>query len=280
MRSIFEYNDYRKYIADYYAEKKRTTGYFTYRYFAQIAGFSSPVFIKLVIDGKSNLRTQSTEKLCRAMELQKSEAEYFAELVKFQQAKNPENKRDALESLRSLNQEFGVQVLDTDQYDYYENWYNSVLREIAPNVDSGLSEKELGELVYPPIGARDAKKSLKMLKEKELLSQDDDGNYIQSKRLLSTGTEFESLAVRAHHSKMAKLASESVENIAKEERDISGMTMGVSEEVYNKLREEIRLFRQKVMKIVSEDEQVDRVYRLNFQLFPLSEKLNKKAGEK
>lgn len=277
MNEIFTYNNYRTYLKDYYLEKKRTTGYFTYRYFAQIAGFSSPVFIKLVIDGKTNLSSRSVEKLSRAMGLTNGEREYFENLVRFNQAKKSEQKRQYLQKLRDLNKRFSVEVLDTDKYDYYTRWYHSVLREVAPNADVGDDYKALGELLLPPIKRRETGRAVKLLLELGLLERADDGTLKQAQKLVSTGSEVESLAVRDLHAQMANLARDAIEQVPKDERDISGITVGLSNETYATIRQEIKEFRERLMKLVADDTTpVERVYRLNLQLFPLSERLDAK----
>jgi len=55
MESLFTYTDFRKYLADFYEEKKQTTRYFTYRYFSQKAGFKSPQPAPADQQGKRNL---------------------------------------------------------------------------------------------------------------------------------------------------------------------------------------------------------------------------------
>ena len=55
MRPITEYQDYREYMRDFYAERKRSS-YFTWRKFASLAGFTSPAYLKLVSDGKTSRR--------------------------------------------------------------------------------------------------------------------------------------------------------------------------------------------------------------------------------
>ena len=47
MKEIIEYTDYRKFIQDYYDERKRSSA-FTWRDFARVAGFSSAVYLKYV----------------------------------------------------------------------------------------------------------------------------------------------------------------------------------------------------------------------------------------
>lgn len=64
---VVEYLDYRKYIMDYYIERKSSIGFTTWRAFAQKAIFSSPVYLKQVADGKCNLSSAAAERVAKAM---------------------------------------------------------------------------------------------------------------------------------------------------------------------------------------------------------------------
>ena len=57
------------------------------------------------------------------------------------------------------------------------------------------------------------------------------------------------------------------------ERDMSGLTMGLTRRAYEKIRKEIADFRRRIVAIASEEDDTEQVYRLNLQLFPLSERL-------
>ena len=90
--SIFEYEDYRVFLGDLYSFYKVDKSYFSYRYFSKKAGFSSPNVLKLVIQGERNLTATSIEKFSRALKLTKSEDEFFAYLVQFNQANTEEER--------------------------------------------------------------------------------------------------------------------------------------------------------------------------------------------
>ena len=45
MINIFEYQNYRLYLKDYYQEQKSTKKYFSYRYFSKKAGINAPAFL-------------------------------------------------------------------------------------------------------------------------------------------------------------------------------------------------------------------------------------------
>ena len=54
MKPIVEYDDFRKYMRDFYEDRKRCSA-FSWREFSKKAGFSSPSYMKVVCDGKSKL---------------------------------------------------------------------------------------------------------------------------------------------------------------------------------------------------------------------------------
>jgi uncharacterized protein (TIGR02147 family) len=272
MKKIFEYDDYRRFLTDYYMEKKKSTGYFTYRYFAALANFSSPVFLKLVMEGKSKISEKSIASLTVAMNLTPPEAKYFATLVHFNQAKSFEAKKRFFAELRSISENAKVAIVDADQYDFYANWYTSVLRELIPSCQGSVSTAALRKMVYPSISAREVKKALALLVRTGLLAKKDDGSYAQTTKLISTGSEVESLAVRDLHLQMSRLASSAIENVPKEDRDISGLTIGVSAKTFERIAKELEEVRSRIMAMVVDDPKVERVYRLNLQLFPLSKK--------
>ena len=87
MSPIVEYKDHRQYILDYYHDRKRR-GAFTWRAFAAQAGFGSPVYLKLVCDGKKKLSADAVDRVIKAMSLSAFEAEYFRAMVAFNYAKD------------------------------------------------------------------------------------------------------------------------------------------------------------------------------------------------
>lgn len=56
---------------------------------------------------------------------------------------------------------------------------------------------------------------------------------------------------------------------------MSGVTIGLTRQAYEKIRKEIAEFRRRIVAIATEDDETEQVYRLNVQLFPLSERLEK-----
>ena len=103
MKPITEYKDYRKFMQDFYDERKRT-GAFSWREFSKLAGFASPTYLKLVCEGKSGLSKVKMKQVSKAMGLTGYEEEYFSLLVVLAKATKDADKKEAL--LSSLREVF------------------------------------------------------------------------------------------------------------------------------------------------------------------------------
>lgn len=95
--SVFEHIDFRAFLRDHFDASKRLKPHYSYRYFARRAGFSSPNFLKLVVEGKRNLSRAMTESFAKALGLDAKESAFFADLVAFGQAETLAEKSRAFE---------------------------------------------------------------------------------------------------------------------------------------------------------------------------------------
>jgi uncharacterized protein (TIGR02147 family) len=270
MRSLFEYIDFRKYLADFYAFKKKNVRGFSYRYFSAKAGISSPVFLKLVIEGKRNLSRAGIEKFSAALQLTKKERMYFKNLVLFDQAKSADEKQEHYAVLRSIDNAVSEKALEADQYDYFGNWYNAVIRELAAMFDFKENYELLGRCVRPPITAREAEKSVELLMRLHLLKRRPDGTYEQADAALATSPDIGLLAVRQFNREMVLKAAAAVDELDREKRHVSGLTFTVSPAMYKMICTEISVFKDRIVSLVNRDDAGCGVYQLNVQLFPVS----------
>ena len=277
MKTIFEYRDYREYVRDFYESRKKCSA-FTWREFAKLAGFSSSGFLKLVCDGKTRLSKVGVEKVLSAMNLSGAQAEYFRLMVSFCDSQQPDVRRTSFERMMKIASENRVEFLEAKSFAYFSSWANPALRELAP-IMKGASPLEMGHTLVPAISAAEARESLDLQESLGLLKKDECGNYVQTSEGVSSTREVISATVVNMQKQYAHLAAESLERYTREYRHISGMTMGLDREAYERLAAELDAFRKKVAEIVSNVKSYDRVYRMNLQLFPLSKKVEKNEKE-
>ena len=276
MKAIYEYLDYRRYMQEFYEERKRCSA-FSWREFSHLAGFSSSNYMKLVCDGKTRLSKVGVERVAMAMELEGSAKEYFAQMVVFADSDDEAKKNAALKRMRELAKENKVRTLSADAYAYFSEWYNPVLRELAP-MNPGAKPMELSKLCYPEISATEIRKTLDFLIQMGLLKKHDEYHYEQTEKVVMGVAGMVPPAMRPMHRQMAKLAMDAIDNVPVEDRSFAGATMGISRDTYRRIACEAEKFRQKVVAIASEDKHGEQVYRLNLQLFPLTRRQEENHG--
>lgn len=275
MEPVLSYIDYRQFIKAFYEEKKKSSK-LTYREFAKLAGFSSPVFIKLVIEGKANLRKSSIVKLCNAMELKKKDRSYFKNLVLFCQAKDVETKMQYLDILKGIQSTLSINKLCEEQFKYFSKWYHPVIKELLDIIEFDGDYDKLGQLVNPQITGREAKQSVKLLLDLKLIEKIKDGQYKATHKFISTsGLSIGTLAIRNVQKKLASLAGSAVDSTPKKDRDISGVSISISSKSMEKIKDELAKCRKRILEITSEDSMSDSVYRVNLHLFPISKTVPK-----
>ena len=278
LKSIIEYQDYRQYILDYYTERKRCSA-FTWREFAKLAGFASGSYLKLVSDGKTRLVEEGAKKTAIAMGLLDYEYDYFMLLVQYENAKNDQQKKKYFEQIQEITSAHKVKLLGSDSYAYYESWIHSVVRELAPNMP-GTKPLEIAKAIRIPVTAAEISDSLNFLTKNKFLTVDENGNYHQSDKLLTTGRlNFVSIPVHSLIRQMGEFALQAFDDLSISERFFSGLTMGVTEKSYNKVIDELKECRQKIFAAVSAEDETEKVCRLNIQLFPLTKNIKKSSSE-
>ena len=277
MKDILEYTDYRLYIADYYADRKAKSA-FTWQEFANAAGFTSPVYLKYVSEGRFNLSEDAAVRVAQAMDLAGFEPEYFCEMVKFDHAKNDAEKKAAFNRMLAIADAHKAKILEGDSFRFFSDWKNPVIRELAPAMP-GAKPLALAHACRPRVSAAEVSETLKFLVNADLLQKGEDGNYRQTEKSVTTGPmNATPVAVRGLHRQMGEIALEAIDGESQDDRNFSGLTLGVTRGAYEEIVKEIAEFRKRVVAIATRDNETDEVYRMNIQFFPMTNKgLNKKG---
>jgi uncharacterized protein (TIGR02147 family) len=273
MNQIFEYMNYREYLRDFYEARKSDMPFYSYRLFSQKAGFSSPNVLKLAIDGKRNLTKDSVFRFCMAMGLNRKESEYFENLVFFNQSKTLREKNSYLSAMMKFRAKSGVKTIEKDEYSYYSQWYNPVIRELVTSFDFNNDYRKLGRAVVPAISAADAEKAVNLLLDLGFIEKQDRG-FVKTSVSLSTGQTVRSIAVANYHKAMMGKASEAIERFRSSERDIESLTLGVTDETYRIMMKKAQDFLlNELLPLAEADKKTERVIQVNLQMFPLSSQI-------
>lgn len=268
MRSVFEYTDYRRFLADFFEAKKAMGAPWSQRFIQQKLGVKSSGYIANILSGKKNISDEQAEHLAVILGLGKREETFFLALIRFNQATTLEERNRHFRSLReyTLGQ---AAKLAPERHSLFKRWYHVALVELVQCRKAGITPERLVESLVPSPGVAAVREALAELESWGFIKLAG-GRYVRSEPTLTTGDDIQSLAVANFQRETIDLAREAMDRFGLSERDISCLTLALSEKSALKVREEVRAFRKKLLAISEQEPNPDRVTQINFQIYPLA----------
>jgi uncharacterized protein (TIGR02147 family) len=271
MVNIFDYQDYRKFLKDIYDDRKKKSKKLSYRKLAQKVGFNSAGFFTNIITGKRGISPQIAQRFAEFFRLKIKEKEYFKMLVLANQAKKQTLKKYYLDKAITIKR-IKFKIKDIDSHQFYTKWYYTAVRELLDIKPYKGDLRNLARSLYPSITPREAQKALDLLEELKLIKKNKNGVYQQTSDFITSGSEINSASLATFHMETADLAKRAIDKCPVSRRNISTLTLGLSEEGYETVVQRIREFRKELMQIARNEQKKDRIYHINFHMFPMSKK--------
>jgi uncharacterized protein (TIGR02147 family) len=266
----YDYQDYRRYLEEWFDHRKSLNRHFSHRLFAAKAGIKSCGYFTEVVNGTRNLSRAALPRFVKGLGLDAAEAAYFERLVAFNHAKTSSSKQALYAQLiQALPPK--AQQLRLGQMEYFSKWYYVAVREALSICMVRDDYEELAARLQPRITAAQAKAAVRLLADLGLVEKDETGRWrARHATLLSKREESEPLLVRAFQAEMMQKAREALESVPQEHRDISTVTMSISAAGMARIKQAVEEFRGRIRDIVRADKGEDRLAQLNIQVFPLT----------
>lgn len=268
MPTVYEFLEYRQYLKAFFLEKKDSR-HFSHRAVLQKMGITSSGFLANIISGKRSLTISQAEDISRIFGHSEAEARYFKTLVYFSRAKTNGEKNDFFEQLIAYRRP-RMKTLEAEELSLFRRWYYVVIREMMDYYQFIDDYESLAARIDPPIKVSEAREAVADLEKMGLLIRDEEGRCRQAEAVVSTGDEIRSLHVVNFQMQMLDMAKRAIEHFKEDERDISGLTLTVSENKMAVVKNELRKFRKKLLQLTSDGSGADRVIRCNIQMFPVT----------
>lgn len=273
--NVLLYSDYRLFLKEYYQTRKAADPHFSFRYLSLRAGINSSAFYKYVIDGKRNLTKSTILKTCAALKLGDQDAEYFENLVFFNQAKSIREKNLYFDKLTQLRGDYDQRRIQEDQYAFYGDWRHSAVRELVGCLRHAKDFKTLADRLTPPATPTQVEESIALLARLGLIKKNARGGWKQTDAVLTTGGQVEAPIIIALQKQMLHLALEAFDRSQPSERLMSSTTFGISAATFDLFRKKIRECKAELLELARHDPKPERVYQLNLNFFPLSREVEK-----
>jgi uncharacterized protein (TIGR02147 family) len=272
-KAIAYYTDYRKFLRDYYASRKKKIPHFSFRVLAESVGFSSESFLRMAMEGKKNLTKESAGKIAKALKLNKKASEYFENLVFFNQAKDFESKSRFLAKIDLFRKRNNPELLRPKEYDYLKVWLHAVMREVVAFPDFEEDPKKIARAFAFPVHPLDIQKSLNFLLENGFIGRDAGGKLVKRAATIGTGSipenEELTLIAKKYHLQILELARTALTDMPRDMRSITATTLSLSKQGYEVALKRIENLRYELLELAAADANVDRICQLTVNLFPL-----------
>lgn len=275
--TVYEYTDYRQYLRDYYENQKRSAPGFSYRSFASMANLASPNYLKLVIDGDRRVTDRNLPAFVRGLKLNKTEADYFKNLVMYQESRDIDAKQSFLtEALRiRVRQSMHPHEIDHARVEILKSWHHWVIREMVLLDDFNDDPTWIASRLKNKITPKQASESLELLKRLKFIVQEN-GRYRIGESMVTTTDEISSLLIQQLHRQFIELGLDSLFNDSGHLREAGSLTIALPASKVPDLKRAIKEFRRELNKSFTAENGNDEVYHLVINLFPLTAQTAKK----
>ncbi len=270
MNSVFSYIDYRSYLKDWLAARKKAGLPCSNRWFAEKIGIQSSSYLTSLLKGIRDLSPGSTAAVSELIGHTRIESLYFDQMVRYAKAgdANEANRRFSnMEKLRDSD----THVAGGPEHAYYREWYHSVIRSLVGM--HSFTDAEYGKIagmVSPPISPSRARRSVELLLKLGLVYRDKTGTFRIADKSITTGAYVHSHTIHGYQQRTLQLALGALDRYSREEQDISTLTLGVPASCIPELKKMVAEFRKNVIDRVRSQPVANCVYQMNIQLFPCS----------
>lgn len=282
--NLSDYLDYRLYLHDFYQYKKQATRNdirpYSYQLFSAAANIKSPNYLKMIIEGQRNLSDDMIGKFAKALGLNKDQTEEFNYLVKLNQAEDTSERNIYLKKVSEarVEQKLKSGEIDRKTWEKIPNWVAWILYAMIDQEGVSFTTKNLKDLLRGKASEQEIEASLNsLLASGEIKKDPQTGEIKKSHNLIESPEEIPVALVRKLQTQLMYLGLESLYQDQPQDREFGTLTMSLTKEEFEDIKFKLRQIRKTIHKdnsIARKERKGERVYQLNIQLFPVTNKVS------
>lgn len=278
---VSNYMDFRKLLSDFYQYRrdmtKRDLRPYNYAMFSAAANIKSPNYLKMIIEGKRNLSEEMISKFAKAMGFNKEMGEEFQLLVLFNQATDPADRNILLKQLSEfrVSSQLKNGMIDKKTWEKVPNWVTWILFAMLDQDGVTFNTEQLRELLRGKATSDEIESALKTLITSGEVTKDAETGLLKKGTVTEPQDEIPVALVRKIQSQLMYLGLESLFSDGPTEREFGSVTLTLTKSEFEDIRFQLRKLRKQIHKdnsIARMSTKGERVYQLNLQLFPVTDR--------
>lgn len=279
-QKVYDFLRPSDYLRAVYLFIKKHSSRYSYRKFAEELGYGPSNYMHLICTGQRKLTLKAAKDLSSNLHLRGDEKRYFELLVCHESTTSPNQKEEFFSEIIELKHKSLPSVVERDMLEYLSEWFYPVVRELANYADFRADPEWIAARVIPAITVKQASEALDLLLRIGFLVREENSDKVIPKDIhITTGSLVRSMSVTRYHQVMIELARSALTTVKSQARDFQAITIPVSEKLMHEIKSDITMFWQSMLEKSQQCSEVDRIYQLNIQLFPVSSPLKSKSEE-
>jgi len=273
---VRNYQDYRRFLKDWFEFKKSLRPSFSYRRFSALLGLKSPNYMQLVLTGQRNMSVELAQKFAKLCSLSMAQTDYFIALVQLESFQNDEQKIEFEKQVLVARKKMATTYLDQLKSEILGTWYHMLVRELVllPNFEP--SGEYISQQLCGLITVNEAENSLRKLVEAGFVKPTVDGagvtHYVQTHHALDTGDDgvFSKHLMQQHHGETLTAWGKSLAKFNANESELGLLHIPIASEKIPELKLRIRKFQDEIIGWLESEKNPDRVIQLGTYLIPFT----------
>jgi uncharacterized protein (TIGR02147 family) len=270
---IYTFLDYREYLKQWLAWRRKETPGYTYDSFAKEAGCSRSALAN-VISGSRDPKPTTLDAFARAMKLSPSERNFLGGVVELARARTTGRRQDIFEQFIEKPRHKQTRFLEDEPEPAIARlcsaWYLPAIVELARHRDFDPDPKWIAQALVPPIEPDLAARALETLIEIGQLRRTAAGAVHVRQRRLRSRADVASAALARYHRDVVPQLLGRLDQVPAEQRHVIAATALLPEDAVAEAKKILQGAIERIAALADGSDTGSRVYHVGVQLLPVS----------
>lgn len=266
---LYAYTDFREFLAAWLGARPQRS----YGSLAKKMGCSKSL-VAAIVTGDRVLQDHWIPPLLRAIGLDEAQGRYLRDLVELMDSPHRDRRQAAMTRVTGTQRFRQANAEGVATWKLYSCWYYGAILELARSPDFTGAPADIVARFGPKLEEEQVQEALDALRALGLLTPQPDGTWAVSEVVLTAGHEIRrdlvNLAMYRLYPELLGLAVEALEQVPGARRQFAFGTFGIPSSALPEYKRLVSTFMEQVIALSSRGGQVDEVYQLGVQLFPLT----------
>ena len=266
MLTLTEYTDFRQIFRDELARRCRVRPQYSLRAFARDMEINPPRLSE-VLAGKKGLSRTAAIKIGTRLGFNKTENQYFADLVDAQSARSLATRKIAQTKLHHARTHAEARLLQLDAFQIVSDWYHFAILQLMQLSTFRSDHAWIAKMLGIPIDS--VNEAMVRMIRLDLIKKNPNGYQLLKDYVTTSSGEIPSEAIRKFHRQVMTKAIAALEEQPTTTRDITTLLMPIDSTKIEAAKKSIGKFKKRFCAEMTSGDQLDQVYSLSIQFFSL-----------